>query len=445
MDSKKTAPIDILAIGLDSFSIESIKKSLRENRVKYQISFLQDLTEMEMFGRKTAHAVFFFSNRQGQKTVDDIRKIGQYLPQAAVVLVSPRTDFHSVLATFRAGVFDFLTLPIDKDQICTVIYRLKLHGAVQSGLWYPERAVLHLFSRPENFNTIDDIAFSLNKYLELFFSLEKTVHFDNDDECLDYLREKMKNRDQKIRRIHRFLKDETGLIFGLTFVKDKFHFLVKKGNGKLSYLIARKNSDFAIKEILSDYLSNVIKTSLSILIESKRREEIKLLTWIDEVTGLYNQRKLVEDLEYYISKYQHDHQAFSLLFVDIDYFKNVNDQFGHVVGSQLLIDMAAIVKSQLRSNDLVYRYGGDEFIVLLPRTEIEISKKIALRISQAVKQTEFTTLHGVKYRLSLSVGLAGFPHDAKNAKAIIEFADKMMYLSKSSGRGKVFHITEVVA
>jgi diguanylate cyclase (GGDEF)-like protein len=165
----------------------------------------------------------------------------------------------------------------------------------------------------------------------------------------------------------------------------------------------------------------------------------------DEVTGVFNQRKLQEDLELHISRYKYDHVGFSLLFIDIDYFKNVNDQYGHVVGSQLLIDLSKILKNQLRSSDLVYRYGGDEFIALLPRASIEETKKIAVRISEAVKGAFFKIGADETYRLSLSIGLAHFPTDATNARAIIEFADKMMYMSKKSGRGKVFHVTEVIS
>jgi diguanylate cyclase (GGDEF)-like protein len=245
-------------------------------------------------------------------------------------------------------------------------------------------------------------------------------------------------------RIARFLKDSFGLIFGLKFEKEKFHFLVKGGGNKFSYLVVKNKSKFAINEIISDYLSNVLKTSLSIISELSQREHIRNLSLTDEVTGLFNQRKLLEDLNYYISRYSIEKRGFSLLFVDIDYFKNVNDQFGHIVGSQLLIDMASVLKTQLRSNDLVYRYGGDEFIVLLPSSGVEDSKKIAMRISEAVKEAEFNIDMQTKYKLSLSIGIAEYPSDADSAKSIIEFADKMMYLSKKSGRGKVFHITEVI-
>lgn len=443
---KRTDNLEILAIGLDSFSIEAIKTSLRENKLKYRISFLQDVNDLDAFNKRTAQAVFFYSNRQSQKTVDDIRKIHQLIPRAAITLLSPRPEHHGIIGAFRAGLFDFLTLPIDQHEIRTVIYRLKLHGAIQSGQWNPERAVLHLFSRPESFSRIPDIASSLNQYLGLFLQIEKENHFSVNDKTIASLQEKLKLTDHQMKRIKRFLSDDTGLIFGLRFVKDRFYFLVKRGDGRLSYLVAKNTSEYHIKDILSDYLSNVLKTSLSILIESKKRDQMRLLSLTDEVTGLYNQRKLLEDLDLYIARYELEKQSFSLLFVDIDYFKNVNDKYGHVVGSQLLIDMAGILKQQLRSSDLVYRYGGDEFIVLLPRNSVEETKKIALRISDAVKGAEFK-IHqtGESYKLSLSIGVAQFPQDATSAKAIIDFADKMMYMSKKSGRGKVFHVNEVVA
>lgn len=441
----KDKHLEILAIGLDSFSIEAIKKSLRENKLKYRISFLNDISELDSFNKKNAEAVFFFSNRQSQKTIDGIRKIHQFIPGAGITLLSPRSEHHSVVGAFRAGLFDFLTLPIDENEIRTVIYRLKIHGAIQSGNWSPERAVLHLFSRPESFSTLPDVASSLDQYLNMFFQKEKEIQFTSGIKILSSLKQKLKLTDHQVKRIKRFLADETGLIFGLRYYRNRFYFLIKKGNGTLSYLVAKNMTDYPIRDILSDYLSNVLRTSMSFLSESSRREQIRMLSLTDEVTGLFNQRKLVEDLEYYISRYEHEKLGFSLLFVDIDYFKNVNDQFGHVVGSQLLIDMAAVLKTQLRSSDLVYRYGGDEFIVLLPRSKVEETKKIALRISDAVKSAEFNIDKDKHYRLSLSIGIAEFPSDATSAKSIIDFADKMMYMSKKSGRGKVFHVTEVVA
>ena len=436
--------LNILAIGLDSFSGESIKRSLKENSIKYHISFLQDVADLESI-KKNVHAVFFYSNRQSQKTIDDIRRIHQHLPGVAITLLSTRGDQHGIVNSFRAGLFDFLSLPLEDNEIRTVLYRLKLHGTIRSGEWSPERAVLHLFSRPESFASVSDVAVAVTQYLHLFLKVEKSLQFSADDKVINSLKSKLKLTEHQVKRIKRFIADESGIIFGLRFVKDKYYFLVKNGEGKLCYLATRNSSEYNIKEILSDYLSNVLKTSVSILNESKKRETMHILTMTDDVTGLYNQRKLIEDLEFHVARYQMDKTGFSLLFVDIDYFKTVNDQWGHVVGSQLLIDMAKIVRAQLRGSDLVYRYGGDEFIVLLPRTPVDESRKIALRISDAVKAAEFNIDSEKKHRLSLSIGVADFPTDADSAKSIIEFADKMMYMSKKSGRGKVFHVTEVVA
>lgn len=436
--------IRILAIGLDSSSIEVIKKALKENGLKYDIGFIQNVNELDSVENRLIEAVFFFSNRQSQKTIQEIRKINLFFPKVAITLLCTKVDNQGIVEAFRAGLFDFSTVPIDANEIRKIIYRLQLHDVIQSGKWNPERAVLHLFSKPENFSAIQDVAASLNQYLNLFFQIDKHILYSSHFEAMREVNSLFKLNDNQLRLIKKFFLDPSSLIFGLRFYKDEFHFLLKTGENKFSYLVARNTSEFQIHNILSDYLSNVLKTSLSILAESKKSDEIRLLALTDEVTGAFNQRKLLEDLEHHIARYPHDKEVFTLLFVDIDYFKNVNDQFGHIVGSQLLVDLADVLKTQLRSSDLVYRYGGDEFIVLLPKSNVTESKKIAMRISEVVKAKEFSIDNDKKYHLSLSIGIAEYPSDADSAKSIIEFADKMMYMSKKSGRGKVFHITEVV-
>jgi diguanylate cyclase (GGDEF)-like protein len=419
MMKKESEQIEILAIGRDSTSVEALKTVLAENNVVSKLSLLKDISQLDAHEKSGAEAVFFFSNRQNEKTWKDVRQIKLQLPKAAITLVSPKPDHQGIIGAFRAGVFDFLAIPLDQNEVRNVLYRLKLNEVIKSGEWNPERAVLHLFSRPESFSSLQDIAEGLKQYLTLFLKIDEENAFVNGREMFAAISLKEGVSKHQIQKLKTFIKDRNAVIFGLKFEKDACHFIIKIEEEKYSYLVATNTSGYPIRSILSDYLTNVLKTAVSILSESKAIEEIRLLALTDEVTGCFNQRKLVEDLNFFIARYPHERVGFSLLFVDIDYFKNVNDQYGHVVGSQLLIDMSSVLKNQLRSSDLVYRYGGDEFIVLLPRTNIEETKKIALRISDSVKSSEFNIENGGKYKLSLSVGIAEYPTDAQSAKSII--------------------------
>ena len=434
----------MLAVGLDTDSMEMLKQSLKKNEKDYILSFVRDASDVESLEKKNFDAVFFSSNKQGPKVLLDIRKLTSQLPRSSLILITPRADHHLIINSFRAGVFDCLTLPIDQTEIRIVLNRLRYYDVIHSGQWTPERAVLHLFSRPENYRTIEDVSVSLTQYLNLFVQIEKHVFYASQFEVLSELTVLFKLTDSKLNKLRKFIKDAKGLIFGLQFYKETFHFVIKTGEGKYSYVQARNISRFQSVDIFSNYLSNVLTTSLTFLAESFEKSTMRMLSMTDEITGLFNQRKLLEDLEFYIAQYAQTKKGFNLLFIDIDYFKNVNDQFGHVIGSQILNDMTAVLKKQLRSNDLVYRYGGDEFIVLLPNSNIDESKRIATRISEAVKESKFSVGEGIQYTISLSIGIADFPNDAQTVKAIVEFADKMMYMSKKTGRGKVVHVSEVI-
>ena len=175
----------------------------------------------------------------------------------------------------------------------------------------------------------------------------------------------------------------------------------------------------------------------------EKQQSLEMLAKTDEVTGLYNQRKLSEDLQIAVKQHEQDHDKFSIMFIDVDHFKNVNDSHGHVVGSKLLQDIGSVIIQILRQSDHVYRYGGDEFVVIMPHVDIETVYKVANRVLTQIKGKEFEIEGGDIYRLSVSIGIAEYPTDAKSALDIIRFADEMMYMSKRSGRGKVFHVNEV--
>lgn len=157
----------------------------------------------------------------------------------------------------------------------------------------------------------------------------------------------------------------------------------------------------------------------------------------DDVTELYNQRRLFKDLDECIKKYEKFGEGFVVLFIDIDHFKNVNDGHGHLIGTMLLSEMAKIFQRVLRESDLVYRYGGDEFVMIVPNADTDVARLIGERILRAVKDHDFIIHNHELFKLSVSIGIAEYPRDAKTSNDILAMADQMMYRAKSGGRGKV--------
>ena len=160
-------------------------------------------------------------------------------------------------------------------------------------------------------------------------------------------------------------------------------------------------------------------------------------SYLDELTGLYNQRYLPVALAHEINRAERDRQSFTLLFLDVDYFKMVNDGRGHLVGSKLLIELGKVLQDQVRACDYCFRYGGDEFIVLLGSASPEDSLKVAERIRRSVEQTTYS-VEGHNINLTVSIGLASFPQHASDAAGLIRIADQAMYYGKRKSRNIVF-------
>lgn len=165
--------------------------------------------------------------------------------------------------------------------------------------------------------------------------------------------------------------------------------------------------------------------------------EAKNQSYLDELTGLYNQRYLPMALDHEIQRAKREKTPFTLLFLDIDYFKMVNDGRGHWVGSKLLVELGKILQAQVRSCDYTFRYGGDEFIVILGNAGIENSKRVAERIRKAVESNPFL-VDGHSLNLTVSIGLAAYPDHAQNAVGLIKLADEAMYYGKRKSRNIVF-------
>jgi diguanylate cyclase (GGDEF)-like protein len=190
------------------------------------------------------------------------------------------------------------------------------------------------------------------------------------------------------------------------------------------------NDQFMLLQALADYAAIAIDNARAV-------EKIQELTITDDCTGLYNARHLYDTLESEVYRSTRFGYEFSVVFLDLDRFKMVNDTHGHLIGSKLLFEIGNTIKGRLRLIDYAFRYGGDEFVVLLPQTGKAAAVTVARRMLDILRATTFHLGDGVDINIRASMGVASFPDDAHNAHDLIRQADEMMYSVKNTTRDAI--------
>jgi diguanylate cyclase (GGDEF)-like protein len=193
---------------------------------------------------------------------------------------------------------------------------------------------------------------------------------------------------------------------------------------------AFRPEDLTILGTLADYAAIAIENA-------KNFQRVQELTITDDITGLYNSRHLHHMLDFEIVRSKRYQLEFSLIFLDLDYFKRVNDQYGHLIGSKLLREFGQFVARGLRQLDVGTRYGGDEFVILLPQTPKKEGYKAALRIRERLSGTYFLQSEGLNIKVAASFGVSAYPTDAFSKDDIIRLADQAMYRVKAATRDDV--------
>jgi diguanylate cyclase (GGDEF)-like protein len=167
---------------------------------------------------------------------------------------------------------------------------------------------------------------------------------------------------------------------------------------------------------------------------SLRIAEAERLSQTDDLTKLHNARYLRQFLLGEVRRARRYGSSVAALFFDLDDFKNVNDGHGHLVGSHVLMEMAAIILSSVRDTDVVTRYGGDEFVVVLPESNAEQAAFVAERVRRKIERNNFTGGRGLRLQLTASFGVATFPHHAQSPQQLVANADAAMYEAKAAGK-----------
>jgi diguanylate cyclase (GGDEF)-like protein len=187
------------------------------------------------------------------------------------------------------------------------------------------------------------------------------------------------------------------------------------------------DSDVETLESVADICAGAIQNALNF-------EQIRQLAYRDGLTGIFNRRffemRVLEELE----RARRYDLVLSVLMIDLDEFKMVNDEFGHLLGDEVLRQVSSILLSNLRKADVVCRFGGDEFAVLLPETTGENALRVADKIRRAVSAWEFP---GVPKQVTISIGAACLPRHGETRDELIKAADDALYRAKQSGRNRL--------
>jgi diguanylate cyclase (GGDEF)-like protein len=192
--------------------------------------------------------------------------------------------------------------------------------------------------------------------------------------------------------------------------------------GAYAYLLKPLHLE-ELKLILTRAIENSILTA-----QAKQKGYYRDISVMDGLTGVYNHRYFYEMLDWHIAHMRRSPQMLSLLISDIDNFKKYNDTNGHVEGDKVLHDVAQLFLNTTRESDMVFRYGGEEFAIILPQTDQANGQRAGERIVQATQS---------RTQVTVSVGLATFPVDAQTQNDLVVSADKALYRAKASGKNRI--------
>ncbi|WP_170289410.1 response regulator [Metabacillus lacus] len=167
----------------------------------------------------------------------------------------------------------------------------------------------------------------------------------------------------------------------------------------------------------------------------QKKRSIDELVLVDELTRLYNRRFLAGAFERLMNQMSRENVAFSIAILDLDHFKNINDTYGHPAGDKVLMEFANIMRQQMRPSDLVFRYGGEEFLILLPKTDGKTAKQVLERILSELHRTEFISEDSA-FRVSFSAGVMEI-RESNDLQIVLDLVDGALYEAKAAGRKNV--------
>lgn len=230
------------------------------------------------------------------------------------------------------------------------------------------------------------------------------------------------------------------------FIKDHYDsdvIVITGYTGDYTYeeAINRGADDFVFKPVKFEELQLRLKRVLRERRLTHERtlilEQLKELAITDDLTKLFNSRHFYNQIEQEVNRYNRYKRAFSILLIDVDHFKHFNDKYGHLEGDRILRRVARLITSCMRTMDTAYRYGGEEFTVLLPETSCDAALTVAERIKESISSETLDFINDS--RVTVSIGVTEYS-EMDTVSDLVKRADHAMYIAKQKGRNRIAHL-----
>jgi diguanylate cyclase (GGDEF)-like protein len=450
----------VLVVEDDSFFRETFKELLEEDG--YEVDVASSGAEaLGILSQNEYHVVVTDLMMKGISGLDLLSRVKQYDPTIEVIIVTGHANVETAINALKNGARDYLVKPINHDEFKHIVAlcveqrrlldeNLELKGLVN--LYQTSQTIAICLELERLYKLVVD---ALSK--EVYASRGAGFFIENDKLVLKELKQLPQIEREKLAEMltpylrspsrkteYVILPADTRLFNdqGITDVKEVMLLFVRsKAQLQGAIVLFNEPGQEFPREINANNIHFLLEQSSLAFDNAVRFATARNLANIDELTGLYNYRFLDIALDREIKRTERYGSNLSLIFLDLDLFKNVNDTHGHLVGSKVLKEVGLLLKNLTREVDFVFRYGGDEYTVILVETGKAGAACVAERIRMSIENHQFLESEGYDIRITASLGYSCFPDDSRSKVELLELADKAMYKGKMSGKNIVLHIS----
>ncbi|TSK08412.1 MAG: diguanylate cyclase [Geobacter sp.] len=453
----------ILLVEDDSFFREVYTDLLKEDGYNVEVAASGE-EALDMIGRGGYHLVVTDLVMRDVSGLDILSEVKRLDPATAVIMVTGHANVETAIYALKNGATDYLIKPINQDEFRHIVsHCMEQRRLLDENLEL--KGLVNLFQVSQNISNCLELE---RLYQMLTDALMKEVGVRR---ALGYFAENGQLKLCELKGIDELnahllgqavisesdLRDDgtSHLVYLRNFLPEGAEYACEITEAMCLYLRYKSDLQGVVilfndpgamlpRDINRKHISFLLDQGLLALDNAVRYNIAKDLLYIDELTGLYNYRYLDVVLERELKRCDRYGSNLGVLFLDIDLFKSVNDNFGHLIGSRVLREVGALVRKSVRDVDAVIRYGGDEYTIVLVETGMEGAAIVAERIRKTIESHTFAKADGLAIRLTVSLGYACAPDDASTKAELLEMADQAMYRGKSAGKNRAFHADRLI-